>query len=504
MFHKLFHELFHEQVFREQQGLLRCLAGTVSIFLLIVSVASAQQSPPDPAEMARRIADLTAMVEKLQSRVDALESKSQSSVRLEMASLSLPAPVSLPAEAPTISSQSAGAAVSVAPQNSPQTPAPATTAASIPNLLDGTTVNVAFDGYYAYNFNDPIGRVNLLRAYDVLSNAFSLNQANHIFENAVDPDNGKRFGVRIDLQYGQATETLQGNSVNEPRPDVYRNIFQAYGTYVVPFGSGLTVDFGKWSSSLGMEGNYNKDQINYSRSYLFDFLPYYHMGVRLNYKINDKISANYWLVNGTQQTEPYNGFKDEMFGVVIQPTKTMSWTVNYYLGQEHPNVEYLANETGEGLPTFQGTPFLPIDNPPTGKLHIFDSYVNWPVTPKLTLAAEGDYVVERLYTYSAPAHVLGGAGYVRYQLTRQWAIAGRAEYLSDRGGLFSGTTQALKEATATLEQKLAEGFLLRAEWRRDSSNQAYFYTDTLGVLAKSQTTATLGVVWWFGGKKGPW
>src|SRR5262245_2577323 len=33
----------------------------------------------------------------------------------------------------------------------------------------------ALDTYYSHNFNRPIGRVNLLRAYDVTSNNFSLN-----------------------------------------------------------------------------------------------------------------------------------------------------------------------------------------------------------------------------------------------------------------------------------------------------------------------------------------
>ena len=99
-------------------------------------------------------------------------------------------------------------------------------------------------------------------------------------ERAPDLDAGRRYGARLDLQFGQATATLQGNPVNEPRPDIYRNIFQAYGTYVVPVGSGLTVDFGKWASSLGFEGNYTQFQINYSRSYWFNFLPFYHMGVR--------------------------------------------------------------------------------------------------------------------------------------------------------------------------------------------------------------------------------
>src|SRR6516164_5789542 len=114
----------------------------------------------------------------------------------------------------------------------PSTPPPPSS-----NPLGGTTLNVGVDGYYGYNFNNPIGRTNLLRAYDVSSNAFSLNQASVILENAPDVEAGRRFGARLDLQFGQATATLQGNPVNEPRPAIYRNVFQAYGTYILPLGT---------------------------------------------------------------------------------------------------------------------------------------------------------------------------------------------------------------------------------------------------------------------------
>ena len=76
------------------------------------------------------------------------------------------------------------------------------------DFLRNTTINLGIDGYYAYNFNRPVGRVNLLRAYDVLSNNFSLNQASIIFERAPDLSQGHRFGGRLDLQFGQATDTL--------------------------------------------------------------------------------------------------------------------------------------------------------------------------------------------------------------------------------------------------------------------------------------------------------
>ncbi|HEX3746699.1 MAG TPA: outer membrane beta-barrel protein [Bryobacteraceae bacterium] len=458
----------------------------IAIWMAWAPAAFAQDKPPQTnAELAKQVGDLAAMVERLQARVDELEAKLGNSVPV-------PAPATTAPSAPP-------------PLAPPQTAAaPAAPGSPLSGLLGGTTVNFVLDGYYGFNFNNPVGRVNLLRAYDVSSNAFSLNQADVVLENAADPDHGKRYGLRVDLQFGQATATLQGSASSEPRPDIYRNVFQAYGTYVFAVGGGLTVDFGKWASSLGMEGNYTKDQINYSRSLLFDYLPFYHMGARANYKVNQTLALNYWLVNGTEQTEPFNGFKDQLFGFVLTPNKSLTWTVNYYLGQEHPDVLYLPGYGGTGLPSLQGTPFETIPNPPQGKLHIFDTYLQWQASKRLSFAWEGDYVVERLYENSAPQHVTATAGYARYQLTAKFAFGARTEYISDRGGLFTGVTQAVKEQTFTAEEVVADGLLLRAEWRRDASNQPYFLTSTQGILKREQNTATLGIVWWFGGKQGAW
>src|SRR5262249_20870560 len=125
-----------------------------------------------------------------------------------------------------------------------QGPAPAPTQTTVTDdqkvlsdYLHDLKFGASLDTYYGYNFNYPIGRVNLLRAYDVLSNNFSLSQAGVVLETPPDLAAHRRFGARVDLQYGQATETLQGSLANEPRPWVYRNIFQAFGTYVVPVGS---------------------------------------------------------------------------------------------------------------------------------------------------------------------------------------------------------------------------------------------------------------------------
>ena len=366
------------------------------------------------------------------------------------------------------------------------------------------TFGVGLDTYYMYNPARPLGRVNLLRAYDITSNSFSLSQASLILESPVDLKAGRRFGGRVDLQYGQATETLQGNPANEPRPWVYRNIFQAYGTFVAPVGPGLTVDFGKWASSLGFEGNYAKDQINYSRSLSFNFLPFYHMGARVTYQANDAVALHYWITNGTQQTEAFNNFKDQSFGLVLKPTSNVAWTTRSYLGQEHPDVQVVATPGAPALPTQPGLSIVPVDPYFAGKLHIFDTYASWQATPKTLVAVEGDYVVSRNQAPAADSRVSGAALFFRQQLTTAGAIGARAEYLDDDGGLFTGASRKIWETTLTYDHRVADGFLVRSEWRRDVSSTPLFLTSEPGVLDKAQHTLGLGLVWWWGTKRDAW
>ncbi len=226
-----------------------------------------------PQEMQARISKLETEVAELKAMVNRMQ-PAASAPEVSAANAAASTPVTAAAQpAATIQTTPRQEAVPTVlqPEDS-----------KVLSFLRETTINVSLDGYYAYNFNNPVGRVNLLRAYDVLSNEFSLNQADIVFEHPPDAAAGRRWGGRLDLQFGQATDTLQGNPANEPRPQIYRNIFQAYGTYIIPVGKDINVDFGKWGSSLGIEGNYSKDQINYSRAYWFDFLPFYHMGVRVS------------------------------------------------------------------------------------------------------------------------------------------------------------------------------------------------------------------------------
>lgn len=429
---------------------------------LIASAFAAVACAQEPRELLERI-------RLLEERVAALESRLSAPAQTE--------PARGPADAPA----------------SPEAP-------RSPEL----SLNAYLDGYYGYNFNRPVGRVNLLRANDVTSNSLNLSQATFVLERPVDLAAGRRFGMRVDLMYGQATETLQGSAQNEPRPYVFRPLFQAYGTYVFAVGTGLTMDFGKWASSLGYENNYAKDQVNYSRSYWFNFLPFYHFGFRSSYRINDRLTVTHWLVNGANQTEDFNGFKSHHVLLDWKPASSLTWNIGYYAGREQRDLEVVLNPGLPSLPTQPGLSTSVVRPRPRGRLHILDSYASWSATPCWTLAGEGDYVLNRTESTSPPAVVYGGAAYARRQITPKLSLGARFEYLRDKKGLFSGVNQALKDGTLTATYQIATGFQLRAEYRRDWSNLPFFLTAEPGKLKREQDTAAAGLIWWIGGKEGAW
>jgi hypothetical protein len=362
-----------------------------------------------------------------------------------------------------------------------QEPTTATEQASDPwqHIRFGATV----EGYYQYNWNRPYDRVNLLRAYDTRANVFGIQQAAIVVESATDVEAGRRFGARVDLQFGQATETVQGSPANEPRPDVYRHIWQAYGSYVFPLGRGLQTDFGKFASNLGYETNYAKDNNHFSRAYLFNFLPFYHSGLRVSLPVADQLTLMYMLTNGIQQTEDFNDFKSSHVVAIVKPVSDLTWTINYYFGQE---------QSDGGEPTG-----------PDGFFRVFDTYAAYQVTPALSVGIDVNYVTNEVNKSDEALSLQGTGAYVRYQVSDPAALSLRYERLDDEG-LFGGIDQVLQEVTLTGEYKFAEGFLARAEFRRDWSNELFFTGPTSDDPRTHQNTFLVGLVWWFGNKSGAW
>jgi hypothetical protein len=156
---------------KHQVLLLMCFAACISG---LREQAVAQDSTAHAQDLQQRVAHLESEVKELRAMLRQMQSRDQT--------------LTQDPAADTGSSQSAPSQTLVSSADRKAL-----------DFLHGTTLNLTVDGYYAYNFNNPVGRVNLLRAYDVLSNEFSLNQASVIFERAPDLGAGRRWGARLDL-----------------------------------------------------------------------------------------------------------------------------------------------------------------------------------------------------------------------------------------------------------------------------------------------------------------
>ena len=166
------------------------------VSLLLIPIPLIAQDPPS-APLTDRERMLLERMAKLEERVAALELATKP---VQPASAA-PPPAQVAASPAHLATESA-TAPAVAP----------------PTFLGGTTFNLNLDAYYGFNFNNPIGRVNLLRSFDVSSNAFSLNQAGIIFDNLPDPDNGKRWGFRSICSTDRLLKHFKGVPATSPGP----------------------------------------------------------------------------------------------------------------------------------------------------------------------------------------------------------------------------------------------------------------------------------------------
>lgn len=333
------------------------------------------------------------------------------------------------------------------------------------------------DGYYNYN-NNKVDMFTQGRAFDVRHNAFSLQLAKVTLQKANSKDDP--LGFRVDLGLGETVDRVISVS-DSSRNDATKHVLQAYASYVAPIGNGLTIDFGKFYTPVGLEVIETKDNFNYTRGWLFTYGPYYHTGFRAKYAFNDKAALTGFVLNGWDNTFENNVNNNAGKTVGLQlgltPNKKVAITGTYLAGPEAP----LAN--------------VPDVSARDNWRHIVDSVVNYYVTDKLTLA--GNFVAGSDGDNNGTRGKWGGAaGYLRYAFNSKFAFSPRFEVFNDRDGLRTGTAQTVKDITLTQEVKLVNNLLTRFEFRRDFSNQKFFTNDA-GVSRNNQNTFTIGISYFF-------
>lgn len=322
-------------------------------------------------------------------------------------------------------------------------------------------LSVYLQGGYTYNFENPKSKENELRVFDHKANSFTLDLAQIVF--AKDAPAGG-MGFKLKLSAGETAKWIHSRGLGSA--DDSFDLTEAYIDYVAPVGKGLKLRFGKFATMHGAEVIEAKDNVNYSRSFLFNYaIPFTHTGLMASYPLTDQVSGSLYLVNGWDNTDDNNKGKTIGLSLGVTPMEQLSSTLNLMYGPEQDD----NNSDNRFLADLVAT-IKPVKN--------------------LSLILNVDYAKEEA-AHAKDTGWYGYAGIVKYEFSDRYSLALRGEYFKDKDGVRTGVKQALKEFTLTPEIRLAEGFILRPELRHDWSDKKSF----LAGKEKSQDTIALALMY---------
>jgi hypothetical protein len=325
---------------------------------------------------------------------------------------------------------------------------------SLNGVKDALGLSLTLQASYLYNFENPKDQENSLRVFDHKANSFTVDLAEIQF--AHDPQKGE-VGYRVKFIAGETAKFI--HSLGLGMGDNPIDLTEAYVAYVAPLGSGLTLRFGKFVTYHSAEVIEAKDNINYSRSFLFNYaVPSTHTGLMASYIFGELFTTSLYVVNGWNNTTDNNRAKTFGLSLGLTPNSQWSFVVNFMAGPEQ--------DTNDSDWRFLVDVIL------TAK----------PITD-LTVILNGDYGRDTIKGNDVSWH--GVSLISKYDILSWFGVAMRLEYFNDKNGFTTSVAQELKEVTITTEFRLPMNLILRPEYRHDWSSKASFHNnrsqDTLGV-----------------------
>jgi hypothetical protein len=301
---------------------------------------------------------------------------------------------------------------------------------------------------FTYNLNTPASAENGLRVFDRLHNNFNFDVFQLVLKRRAEEtgESGFRFdGVVGQLPMYTASAGLFGAQNID--------ILQAYATYIIPIGSGLALDGGKFLTHMGYELIEGRDgwNDNFSRSYCFGYaIPFAHTGLRARYTFGRSISAMLMLANGWDNVVENNSSKTVGAQLGAIPVEGVNLLANAIYGAE-----------GNG------------DN--SNHTSVIDLVASWSASDFITVGANVDLgSAENTDAEDNLVSWTGVAGYLRFNFSTALSLSLRAERFDDVDGIRTGISQRVTEFTVTPEYRAAENLIFRGEFRMDKSNKAVF------------------------------
>jgi hypothetical protein len=335
-----------------------------------------------------------------------------------------------------------------------------------------------------------VNPVNDFRQYD-FEEGYTFNMAE--FSVKKDPSEDYRLGFGLVVTAGNDAQKNHAIGIFRDDDDVfpfrntsYFDLQEAYLSYKVPLGSGLTLKAGKFVTLAGYEVIESPNNLNFSRSFSYTLgIPFTHVGALVSYTFAEWLTVTAGPIVGWDVADDNNDTLSGTAQVVVTPVKDFAITLNTIIGPEQfsnkSNIRYLFN------------PIL--------------SYTG---INKVTLAIDTVYGFEEneasiTTRRDTDATWWGVAGYVAYDWTEKFRTAARAEYFRDADGARSsgppgtglGSKLSLWEVTGTLQYKIWKGLVGRLEYRHDQADEKAFKVHGGVPTGKTQDTITLAFYYSF-------
>ena len=333
---------------------------------------------------------------------------------------------------------------------------------------------------YVKDFNDPTNQLFRSRGTTYIVDEPLINMAGAYVRKATSEKS--RWGMELTVQAGQDTRVF-GFSATAPNLPGYRGLRHLGPTdvsYLLPVGKGLTIQGGIFSSLIGIDSLYAKDNFSYTRPWGADFTPYLMLGVNASYPLTKKATLTGFVVNGYWHLANANSVPS--WGSQFAYNANDHWSVKqtFLVGPHQANT---------------GLEFWRV---------LSDSIVQWKRDP-FNVGFEFQAATEKVNVTGAPrAAWMSSQLPAHWAFDKHWSATVRPEVAWDSEGRWTGSAQTVKAVTSTLEYRTSYRkamAIVRLEHRWDDSRGpgGGFFKDgytASGVprLTPDQHLLTLGVI----------
>ena len=317
------------------------------------------------------------------------------------------------------------------------------------------------DVYYRYNFQNPKSSFNNLTSFTNSHNSFELGMASLKAEHTI----GK-VGMVADLGFGRRADEFSYNDVNTRVA-----IKQLYISYSP--SSKVKFTGGSWATHIGYELVDAYLNRNYSMSYMFSYGPFFHTGLKAEFKLGEKSVLMAGIANPSDLKTASSMPK---MAIAQLATASKDDKIKAYFN-------YQGGKFNDSSRLYQG-----------------DVVLSYTITNKFSLGYNGTLQSRQgkmiISKWSDASSWWGSALYINVDPVPTFGLTLRGEYLNDKNNVL-GFDGNIFETTLSANFKI-DNLTIIPELRFDNaSNLVGKFEKSSGVATKSTQSFLLAAVYHF-------